>query len=175
MGAHTIVWTLTKFVGAQIHAWSPIISWLRTLSRDRPQITWVSEHTVGRPGIYGRQLRNVGVQIIRVVAHKFTPELTPISQTWPRVSQRNVGVQIIRVVAHKFTPELTPISQTWPRVSQRNVGAQVVWRWAPKIGTHSCASMHRSLDAPIFAPPSPPNFSRASFASRAKFFKIFSL
>lgn len=144
MGLHTIVWTLTKFVGAQIHAWSPIISWLRTLSRDRPQITWVSEHTVGRPGIYGRQLRNV-------------------------------GVQIIRVVAHKFTPELTPISQTWPRVSQRNVGAQVVWRWAPKMGTHICASMPRSLDAPIFAPPSPPNFSRASFASRAKFFKIFSL
>lgn len=144
MGLHTIVWTLTKFVGAQIHAWSPIISWLRTLSRDRPQITWVSEHTVGRPGIYGRQLRNV-------------------------------GVQIIRVVAHKFTPELTPISQTWPRVSQRNVGAQVVWRWAPKMGTHIWASMPRSLDAPIFAPPSPPNFSRASFASRAKFFKIFSL
>ena len=38
---------------------------------------------------------------------------------------------------------------------------------------HIYASMPRAVGAPIFAPPCPRNFSRAGFASCAKFFKIF--
>lgn len=153
MGLHTIVWTLTKFVGSQIHAWSPIISWLRTLSRGRPQITWESEHTVGRPGIYGRQLRNVGVQIILVVAHKFTPELTPISQTWPQVSQRNVGAQAV----WRWTPKMgvptfvRPCPEVWTRP---------FLRLRPHQTFHAPASLHT------------PSFSKFSHPKNLTFWQL---
>lgn len=54
------------------------------------------------------------------------------------------------------------------------VGAQIVWAWTRKNGyAHIHASMPRAVGAPILTPPCPRNFSRASFASRTKFFKIF--
>lgn len=62
----------------------------------------------------------------------------------------------------------------WPYLRERFMGAHVVWRWVCKMGT---PTMRRPcpchVNTPIFAPPCPRNFSRAGFASCAKFFKNF--
>ena len=62
----------------------------------------------------------------------------------------------------------------WPRFRECFMDAHDTWRWVRKMGT---PTMRRPcpghVDTSIFAPPRPLNFSRASFASRAKFLKNF--
>lgn len=147
MDAHKFSWS-PKFIRehpklrVDIHAisWMPKTSWLHTLSRDRPQITWESVHTLGHPQNFGRPYRNVDAQITQVDAHKFTPELTPISQTWPRVSQRNVDVQAVWRWAPKMgVPTFVrPCPEVWTRP---------FLRLRPHQTFHTPASLH----APSFS------------------------
>lgn len=78
------------------------------------------------------------------------------------------------MVAQCCTNLWAPMQCVWPPAQRRFMDAHVVWRWVRKMGT---PTMRRPcpchVNTPIFAPPCPRNFSRAGFASCAKFFKNF--
>lgn len=125
----------------------------------------------GCPKLYGRVWTNVGVS-----GYVLMPKIV---WTGGYVWTQFVGHHVRPNMGANGRPNLREFMGAhvlaWPHFRECFVGAHNTWRWMRKMGA---PTMRRPcpdhVDMPILTRPLPTKLLRASFASRAKFFKNFS-
>jgi hypothetical protein len=163
--AHDYMWVL-NIVGAQHNSWLPI---QLVDAQNLPE-------RVSPPACLG--VRNLWAAVDEY-GHAWTCEDAKISHGYMGAdglscTQYIWACRSCVMVAQCCTNLWAPMQCVWTPAQGRFMDAHVVWRWVRKMGT---PTMRRPcpchVNTPIFAPPRPRNFSRAGFASCAKFFKNF--